>query len=313
MGALLEQIAKRRLLVSDGAWGTMLQSAGLAPGECPELWNVLRPERVRAVAAAYAAAGADMVLTNTFGGSAPLLRRHGLEARLEELNAAGVRLSREGAPNSLVAASIGPTGELPEPLGEVSPAGFREIFSRQIAAVLAAGARIVCVETMTAIQEAVAAVAAARQAAAEQGLAIEVIATMTFTAREAPQGGYRTVMGVDCREAAEKLSEAGADVLGSNCGNGIEQMVAVIEEFRRHTAKPLLVHANAGMPELIDGTVVYRQGPQHMASFLPQLVAVGASVVGGCCGTTPEHIRALRRAADVLLSQQQGADGGYFR
>jgi 5-methyltetrahydrofolate--homocysteine methyltransferase len=305
MGALLEAIASRRLLVSDGAWGTMLQAAGLEPGQCPELWNVLRPESVRAVAAAYAAAGADLVLTNTFGGSAPLLRRHGLEGRLEELNAAGVRLSLEGAPNSLVAASIGPTGELPEPLGELSPAGFHEIFGRQIAAVLRAGVRIICVETMTAIQEAVAAVAAARETAAGLGVPVEVIATMTFTAsaaREARPGGYRTMMGVDCREAAEKLAEAGADVLGSNCGNGVEQMVPVIEEFRRHTAKPLLVHANAGMPQLIDGAVVYRQTPEHMARFLPQLVAAGASVVGGCCGTTPEHIRALRRAADALLA-----------
>lgn len=305
-GALLSALARKRLLVSDGAWGTMLQAAGLQPGQCPELWNVERPDAVRAVASAYAAAGADLVLTNTFGGSAPLLARHGLERRLEELNAAGARLSLEAAPGCLVAASIGPTGVLPEPLGELSPAGFREVFARQIAAVLGGGVRILCIETMTAIQEAEAAVTAARQTAAALGLEIEVIATMSFAA-PSPRGGYRTVMGVDCREAAERLQEAGADVLGSNCGNGVEQMVPIIEDFRRHTARPLLVHANAGTPEWVEGAVVYRQSPEHMAGFVPRLVAAGASVVGGCCGTTPEHIRAIRGAVDGLLSR------GYFR
>jgi len=303
MGALLEAIAGKGLLVSDGAWGTMLQAAGLQPGQCPELWNLQRPEAVRAVAAAYAAAGAELVLTNTFGGSGPMLARHGLEGRLEELNAAGARLSLEAAPGCLVAASVGPTGELPEPLGGMSAAGFREAFGRQIAALLRAGVRILCVETMTAIQEAVAAVSAARQTAAELGLAVEVIATMSFASVGAQ--GPRTVMGVSVREAADALTAAGADVLGSNCGNGVEQMVPILEEFRRCTAKPLLVHANAGTPELVDGVTVYRASPRHMAGFVPRLVAAGASVVGGCCGTGPEHIREMRRAVDGLLAARK--------
>ncbi len=298
MGKLLKTLDEKRLLVADGAWGTLLQAHGLQAGTCPEIWNVEEPDKVRSIAAAYVKAGSDLVLTNTFGGSTLALKRYGLADRTEELNEAGARLSMEGAPGKLVAASIGPTGEFLPPMGEVTEEEMRAAFAAQIRAVMKAGARILCVETMTSAEEAVCAVQAARQAAAELSTEVEVMATMTFT--ETPNG-YRTFMGVDCRTAVQKLTEAGADVLGSNCGNGIEQMVPIALEFRRYSDKPILIQANAGLPQIEKGVTVFRQSPEHMSRWVPQLIEAGVSIVGGCCGTTPEHIRRIRSRIDRLL------------
>jgi 5-methyltetrahydrofolate--homocysteine methyltransferase len=298
MGELLKTLEEKRLLVADGAWGTLLQAHGLRAGSCPEIWNVEEPDKVRSVAAAYSEAGSDLVLTNTFGGSTLALKRHGLADRTEELNAAGARLSLEGAPGKLVAASVGPTGEFLPPMGVITEAEMRAAFAAQIRAVLKAGVRILCIETMSAVQEAVCAVLAAREVSAELSVPVEVMATMTFT--QTPKG-YRTFMGVDCRIAVEKLTEAGADVLGSNCGNGIEQMVPIALEFRRYSDKPILIQANAGLPQIEKGVTVFRQSPEHMARWVPGLVEAGASIVGGCCGTTPEHIRQIRSQIDRLL------------
>ncbi|MBN2554177.1 MAG: homocysteine S-methyltransferase family protein [Spirochaetales bacterium] len=298
MGALLQKLEEKRLLLSDGAWGTLLQEKGLEAGSCPELWNVEQPETVRSVAAAYAEAGSDLVLTNTFGGSTLALRRHGLMDRTAELNEAGARLSLEGAPGKLVAASVGPTGEFLPPMGDLSEEQMREAFAVQIRALLKAGIRILCVETMSCLEEAVCALQAAKAVAAELSVEVEVMATMTFN--DTPRG-YRTFMGVDCRSAAQKLSEAGAHVLGSNCGNGIEQMVPIAREFRLNTDKPILIQANAGLPRIENGVTVFRQSPEHMAGWVPRLVDAGASIIGGCCGTNPEHIRAIRRQLDRLL------------
>lgn len=322
MGALLDRLADKRILVSDGAWGTQLQAKGLEPGSCPELWNIERYERVRALAAAYVAAGADLILTNTFGGSPQALARYGLEGRLEELNGAGARLSLEavggavaaaggrdadvpeqpvrqlpGGQRALVAASIGPTGELLAPLGVWTEAEMEQAFRRQIRAVVEAGVRVLCVETMISVEEACSAVRAARLVGSELGVSLEVMATMTF--ERTPQG-FRTVMGVDIPQAVEELTRAGADVLGSNCGNGIEQMVPIAAEFRRLTGKPILIQANAGLPVLEGDRAVYLQTPEIMARWVPELASAGADIIGGCCGTGPEHIAAIRREIDRL-------------
>jgi 5-methyltetrahydrofolate--homocysteine methyltransferase len=298
MGEILKALAEKRLLVADGAWGTRLQALGLPAGACPEIWNVEEPEKVRSVAAAYSEAGSDLVLTNTFGGSALALKRHGLADRTEELNTAGARLSLEGAQGKLVAASVGPTGEFLPPMGAVTEEEMKAAFAAQIRAVIKAGVRILCIETMTSLEEAVCAVQAAREAAAEMSAELDVMATMTFT--ETPKG-YRTFMGVDCPSAVEKLTQAGAEVLGSNCGNGIEQMVPIARQFREHTDKPLLIQSNAGLPQIENGVTVFRQSPEHMARWIPQLIEAGASIVGGCCGTTPDHIREIRAQIDRLL------------
>lgn len=298
MGPLLKRLEETKVLVADGGWGTLLQAQGLDPGTCPELWNTEEPDKIRAVAASYAEAGADLVLTNTFGGSSLALKRHGLEERTAELNAAGARLSLEGAAGKLVAASIGPTGEFLPPMGRTTEEQMSAAFTVQIRAILAAGVRVFCVETMTALEEAVCAVKAARALAAELSEEVDVIATMTFT--DTPKG-FRTIMGTDCPTAAAELAVAGADVLGSNCGNGIEQMLPIAREFKEATDKPILIQANAGLPQIENGLTVFRQSPEHMAAWVPQLVQAGVSIIGGCCGTTPEHIRAIRSQVDRLL------------
>jgi 5-methyltetrahydrofolate--homocysteine methyltransferase len=297
---LAELLARKRILVSDGAWGTQLQARGLEAGECAELWNIDHPDRVKGLAAAYVAAGSDLILTNTFEGSPIALERHGLSGRTDELNAAGARLSLEAADGSgvLVAASIGPTGMLLAPLGTLTQAELERAFSVQIRALAVAGVRLLCIETMTAIEEACAAVRAARTVGRELGLELEVMATLTY---EPTPAGFRTIMGVDIPRAARELEKAGAGVLGSNCGNGIEQMVPITAEYRRHTAKPLLIQANAGLPLLEGGKTVYRQGPADLARRVPELIEAGANIIGGCCGTGPEHIRAIREAVDRLL------------
>lgn len=290
--SLLQQLAEKKVLVSDGAWGTMLQARGLTTRECPEEWNVTHPDEVRAVAAAYAAAGSDLVLTNTFGGSRVKLDKRGLGGRVAELNAAGARLSLEGAPGAIIAGSVGPTGEFVEPLGTLSEANLEAMFAEQIAAMLGAGLHVICVETMTALEEAACAIRAAKRL----DRAVEVIATMTF---DKTPSGYRTMMGIGPEQAASALVEAGADVVGSNCGNGVRNMVDIAREFRRFTDRPILIHANAGMPELVDGQTVFRETPQDMADQVTALLEAGVDIIGGCCGTTPDHIAAIRAAVDA--------------
>jgi len=292
MGVLLDRLAKRKVLVSDGAWGTMLHAKGLGPGDCPEEWNVSHAEDVQSVASAYAQVGSDLILTNTFGGSRIKLAKMGLGDQVAELNEAGARNSLIAAPDAVIAGSVGPSGEFIEPLSEITAEEMESVFSEQIAAILKAGVKVICVETMTAVEEAACAIRAAKKL----DPSTDVICTMTFD--ETPKG-FRTMMGVSPEQAAVKLSEAGADVVGSNCGNGIKAMVEVTREFRRHTDKPILIHANAGIPELIDGKTVFRESPTDMAAQIGALTEAGANIVGGCCGTTPEHIAAMRAVVDA--------------
>jgi 5-methyltetrahydrofolate--homocysteine methyltransferase len=296
MGLLMDRLGERGLLVSDGAWGTMLQAQGLEAGSCTEEWNLSHPDEVRAVARAYSEAGAELVLSNTFGGSRIKLARHGLADKVADVNAAGARLSIEGAGDALVAASVGPTGEFMEPLGEMTAAEMEAVFAEQISALVSGGARAVCIETMTALEESLCAVRAARSVDAE----LDIVATMTFD--PVAGGEFRTMMGVSPQRAAQELSAAGADVIGANCGNGIAAMVAVARAMREATDRPILVHANAGVPELVDGQTVFKETPTDMAGRVEELVEAGARIVGGCCGTTPEHIRAIRAVVERLRS-----------
>jgi 5-methyltetrahydrofolate--homocysteine methyltransferase len=293
MGILLERLASKKILVSDGAWGTMLQARGLQSGDCCEEWNVSHPDAVRSIAAAYAQAGADMVLTNTFGGSSAKLKKAGHAEQVALYNEAGARLSLEGAPQCIVAASIGPTGEFLEPVGELTEEQMEAIFAEQIAAILKGGVQALCIETMSSLEEAVCAVRAAKKL----NPIVEVIVTMTFSSSAK---GFRTMMGVSPEKAARVLTEAGADVIGANCGNGVEQMISIAREMRAASDKPILIHANAGLPELKDGKTIFKQTPQEMASRVKELAEAGANIIGGCCGTTPGHIAAIRQAVDQL-------------
>lgn len=287
MGMLLDALRDKKLLVSDGAMGTQLQDRGLGVGECPEFWNITHPDEVRAVIRGYVDAGSELVLANTFGGSTFKLKKFGLAGQAAEINRAGAALALEAAGGKAVAAaSIGPTGEFLEPYGDIAEEEMEAVFVAQMQAIAEAGMRAVCIETMTAIEEAVLAVRAARKV----NPAFDIICTMTF---DPSPNGFRTMMGVDCQRAAEELAEAGADILGANCGNGMEQMIQLVRDYRAVTDLPLLVHVNAGVPELIGGKTVFRESPESMAEGVERLVDNGASIVGGCCGTTPAHIKAM--------------------
>jgi len=286
MNALTRALDEARILISDGAWGTQLNARGLAAGDCPEAWNLDRPDDVRAVAAGYVAAGSDIILTNTFGGSRLKLAKAGLADRTAQINREGARLSKEAAGNAaLVFASIGPTGEFMEPLGKISEDEMVACFAEQAAALAAGGADGIVIETMADLGEAKAALKGAKQACS-----LPVVACMTF---EHGPRGFATIMGTTPAQAAEALAAAGADAVGSNCGSGIVSMIEVTKLMRPAVDLPLWIKPNAGLPELVGGQTVFRETPDEFAEHFAELAAAGANIIGGCCGTTPDHIAAL--------------------
>jgi 5-methyltetrahydrofolate--homocysteine methyltransferase len=292
-----DRLNSRKLLVVDGAWGTQLTHRGLPVGQAPEVWNLQRTDDVRAIAAAYADAGADIVLTNTFGGNRFKLEKSGLTGKLEDVNRAGVELSKEGAGDrALVFASIGPTGEFIAPLGTVTEEQMVAAFAEQAKALVAAGADGIVIETMAALNEIEAAMRAVKDISD-----LPVVASMTFDKGAA---GYATIMGVTPEQAAVELTAAGADIVGANCGSGIQDMVDSIAAMHAATDRPLWAKPNAGLPELVEGRTVFREAPEDMVSRLANLVEAGAHHVGGCCGTTPEHIALFKMCADNLRSTQ---------
>ena len=281
------------ILLFDGAIGTQLQARGLKMGEVPEQWNLVNPDAVRGVHSDYVKAGADVITTNSFGGSRYKLEKSGLSSDFRTINIRAARLAKEAAGESvLVAGSVGPTGEFLEPLGMVKPEAMRDVFQEQIEALVEGGADLIIIETMMALDEAGLAVEAARSAGV-----FPVIASMTF---ELGKQGYRTMMGIDIPTAVNGLIEKGADVVGSNCGNGIDGFVDLVKTMRGVTNIPLIAEANAGLPQLIEGRTVYNETPEIMARKLPALIKAGANIVGGCCGTTPEHIQRFREIVQRL-------------
>lgn len=287
MNSVLKRLKEKSILVSDGAWGTFLQEKGLKPGECPESWNISRPEDVLEIARSYVEAGADTILTNSFGGSIFKLQSYGLESQCYELNKSAAEISRKAAGNTtLVLGSIGPTGKLLM-MGEVSREELYESFSIQSKGLADGGADAIIVETMSDIEEAVIAVRAAKESTG-----MEVICTLTFSLTAANE--YRTMMGIGPAECIQPLLDAGADILGANCGNGTAGMIDIIKEMRKENPEvPLLVHANAGVPRLVDGKSVFPESPEEMSCQVEELISAGANIVGGCCGTTPDHIRSI--------------------
>ena len=291
---LKDKLKEKKVLLSDGAWGTELAKKGLNPGECPELLNAENPGIVREVAAGYVEAGSDIILTNTFGGSPRKLAKYGLENRTEELNETGARLSVEASgEKTLVFASIGPTGEFLSPLGLITETEMTVSFVRQVKALVKGGADGFVVESMSDLGETVCALRAVKD-----NSDLPVVCSMTFD--RGPKG-YATMMGVNPEQAAEHLEAAGADAVGSNCGSGIENLIEIAALMRSHTGLPLWIKPNAGFPELVDDRTVYRETPEIMSSRVPKLLDLGADIIGGCCGTTPEHIRRFREVIDKYL------------
>jgi len=292
MKKLLERIKHGEVLVSDGAMGTMLMERGLKPGDPPESFNLTHPEILREIANLYLDAGADIIQTNTFGASPLKLSFYSLEGKTEKINRNAVlAVKKVVGDHAYISGSCGPTGKFLKPYGDIEPEEMYHNFGRQIHTLISAGVDIICIETMTDLNEATLAIKAAKAVSQT----IPVMATMTF---DPTPRGFFTVMGVNIEDAAEGLRDAGADVIGSNCGNGIENMVKIAREFKKYTKLPLIIQSNAGMPEIRGNTTVYPETPEFMAGKVKELLALDVAIIGGCCGTTPEHIKAIRKVVD---------------
>lgn len=284
MKSIISELRKGKILVSDGAWGTFLQKKGLQPGECPEQWNISHYNDVLDIAQSYIDAGADMIETNSFGGNYFKLKNYGLENQVFELNKTAAEISRKAAgADRFVLGSVGPTGKLLM-MEEVTEEELYEAFKAQSMALEAGGADAIVIETMTDLDEAKIAVRAAKE-----NTSCEVICTMTFDKIQG--GGYRTMMGISPEEMTLSLAAAGADMVGANCGNGIADMIGIVKEIRSVNAEiPVLIHANAGMPQYCEGQTIFPENPNDMASRVREIIEAGANIIGGCCGTTPDHI-----------------------
>jgi len=290
MSAIYDALALGTL-VSDGAMGTMLQESGLDDGGAPELWNVEHPDRIEAVLEAYASAGANLITTNTFGGTAGRLAMHDLEDRLYELNKAGAEVARKVAdrhPGCFVMGDVGPSGELMEPMGTLTLESAKEIFAAQIKALADGGVDAILIETMSDLAEVEAAVNAAKEVAPH----LPIIATMSFDTN------LRTMMGVKPTLAVTYLASLGVKIIGANCGRGIDEMRLIAKELT--DARPegvfIITQSNSGLPKLVGDTFIYEGTPDEMAKYAIGMKAIGVNIVGSCCGSTPAHTAAIAAA-----------------
>jgi len=282
--SLLEELLAATPVLTDGAWGTQLQARGLTPGECPDEWNLTRPAEVERVARAYVEAGSRVILSNTFGSNRIALAGHGLAGKAVELNRAGAAISRRAAAGrAKVFASIGPSGKMLMS-GETTEDELRAAFAEQARALADGGADALVVETMSDLAEAKIALEAAKSTG------LPVVACMVF---DTGRNKDRTMMGATPEQAAGELTAYGADVVGANCGVGVESYIAICRRLKAATDQPVWIKANAGLPELAGGKTVWKMTPEVFAGFIPQLIQAGASFIGGCCGTSPEFIRAV--------------------
>jgi 5-methyltetrahydrofolate--homocysteine methyltransferase len=291
-------LATGNILVADGATGTMMQSMGLPAGVAPELWNVEKPDSVRSLYRAYLDVGSQVILTNSFGGSRIKLDRSGgIGSRAKELSRAAATLAKkEAGDRAYVAGDLGPTGELMEPYGTLSYIDAVDAFAQQAKALVEGGVDLLWVETMSDLSEARAAVEGAKQVTD-----LPVFCSLSFT-----KSG-RTMMGVTPTQAAEGLWPMGLLAIGANCGEGLDIMVPVLTEFKRALPGALLISKpNAGLPHLEDGKTVFDLDADAFAAHMPQLIELGARIVGGCCGSSPQHIAAIVTA---LSSQELGLVG----
>jgi 5-methyltetrahydrofolate--homocysteine methyltransferase len=294
--SLLDAI-KRKALLGDGAMGTQLMFAGLEQGNCGEAWNLTHPERVLAIQRRYADAGSDCILTNTFGGSRIMLNRHGHAGDVTEVNAAGVAIAREafGGRAGYVIGDIGPFGGLMEPYGDFTETQVREAFLEQARALVEAGVDAIIIETQTSLEELGLGLQAARDAGASC-----VIGSMAYDVT-LDGATFRTMMGIDPERAAEFMAAHGADIVALNCGTGMDMTrgCEAVKRYRNATGLPVMAQPNAGQPKLVNMKVVYDETPEQMVGGVVPILDAGVSILGACCGSTPEHIRAFRQTMDA--------------
>ena len=290
---LIEELTQRPLC-GDGAMGTQLMARGLPSGACGMAWNIERAADVQAIHAAYRAAGSDLITTNSFGGSRFVLAMHGREGDVRELNRAAAQVARAAAgDDALVLGDVGPCGDFLEPVGDLTPDEVREAFREQIAALLEGGADAILVETMSDPEEMVVGIEAALACDPN----VPVLATYAF--QKTADGGFRTMMGTTVGEAVQRAVAAGAKIVGANCGSALDlaDYVTLCGQIAAAApGTPVIIQPNAGAPQQVNGRTLYLATPEQMADTARQLLAAGARIVGGCCGTTPEHLAAIARA-----------------
>lgn len=281
-------------ILLDGAMGTMLMEAGLEEGACPEKWNLTHPERVKKVHRLYIQAGSRLILTNSFGGTRYRLEMHNLEDEVIQINKAAAENARakaDAVPHLVVVAgSIGPTGKLFEPMGDLSFEEAKETFAEQASGLAQGGVDVLWIETMSAVEEVEAAVAGIRAVSD-----LPISATMSFDTH-----GH-TMMGVTPEKAVESLSQMDLASLGANCGTGPEELQEVIQKMKAvNPPVPLVAKANAGIPQVVKGNVEYNGSPAVMAAYAREVRERGARLIGACCGSTPDHIKAMAKALDLM-------------
>jgi len=288
MSSFFERIKAGELFISDGGMGTQLAERGVELTGCVEKINLDDPTILEDIAKSFIDAGSEIIQTNTFGASPLKLAMHGMDDKTEEIIAGAVKAVKKVANGKIyISGSCGPSGRILKPYGDCDPEDMAKSFERQAQELVKGGVDIICVETMTDLIEAVIAVEAVKKIASE----IPVMATMTF---DPTPRGYFTIMGVSIEAASKGLINAGADLIGSNCGNGIENMIKIARKFKGFTDHPLIIQTNAGLPQISNEVLCYLESPEFMAEKAVELKNLGVSVIGGCCGTTPEHIRAIK-------------------
>ncbi len=308
MKKLLQDACRERPLLGDGAMGTQLMFAGLEQGNCGEAWNLSHPERVLAIQRRYVDAGSECVITNTFGGSRIMLNRHNQTGNVAEINKAGVKITREafGDREGYVLGDIGPFGGLLQPFGEFTEEQVRGAFEEQAAALVEGGADAIIIETQTSLEELLIGIEAAKAAGAKC-----IIGSMAYDVT-LDGSTFRTMMGIEPERAAQFMEENGAHIVALNCGTGMEMERArdAVERYKKVTSLPVMVQPNAGKPQLINMKVVYDETPEQMVKGLLPVLDAGANIVGSCCGSTPDHIRAFRKVMDGYLESRGAKQNG---
>lgn len=286
MGKISDIINTGKLLTSDGAWGTYLFKKGLASGNCPDEWNLIHQEDVFDIAKSYVLAGSDLISTNSFGSNVFKLSQYNLQEKLSEICRTAAEISRKAAgQDKIVMASLGPTGKFLI-IGDVTSEDLYNSFKQQAIAFEKGRADAVCIETFYALDEAEQAIKAVKE-----NTSLEVICTFTF---DRTDRGFNTIMGVTPQQMTESLIVYGSDIIGANCGSGFDDMIEIVKMIREVSSSiPILIQANAGLPVFENGELVYSDTPNKIKEIIPKLIDAGTNIIGGCCGTTPEHIKII--------------------